>query len=100
MNPQSKAVFTGTMLWVQNPKGEPGSTAPTPAVTYPKDTCRATSIRGLLLANGSWVPGRCRIVCSRHTVTPQGTLLGTNIRKTWQKHKLIVSPAGCEEAWL
>lgn len=47
-----------------------------------------------LLANGSWVPGCCCIVCSRHTVAPQGTLLRTNIRKTWQNHKLIISPAG------
>lgn len=98
--PQSQAVFTGTVLWVQNPEGELGSTAPAPAVTCPKVTCRATSIQGFLLANGSWVPGCCCIVCSRHTVTPQGTLLRINIRKTWQNHKLIISPAGGEEAWL
>lgn len=97
---QSKAVFTDTMLGVQNPEGELGSTAPAPAVTCPKVTCRATSIRVFLLANGSWVPGCCCIVCSRHTVTPQGTLLRTNIRKTLQNHKLIISPAGGEEAWL
>lgn len=53
--------------WGQNPEGELGSTAPTPAVTCPKVRCRATSIQGFLLANGSWVPGCCCIVCSRHT---------------------------------
>lgn len=64
--PQSKAEFTGTKLWVQNPEGQ-AETAPTPAGTHSKVTCRATSIWGFLLANGSWVPGCCCIVCSRHT---------------------------------
>lgn len=81
--PQSKAVFTGTVLRVQNPEGEPRSTAPTPAVMCPKVACRATSIQGFLLANGSWVPGCCCTVCSRHTVTPQGTLR-TNLRTYWE----------------
>lgn len=98
--PQSKAVFTGTKLWGQNPEGELGSTAPAPAVTCPKVTRRATSFQGFLLASGSWGPGCCCTVCSRHTVTPQGTFLRTNSRKTWQNHKLIISPAGGEEAWL
>lgn len=99
MNPKARLCLQ-TMPWVQNPEGELGSAAPTAAVTCPKVTCRDTSIRVFLLANGSWVPGCCCIVCSRHTVTPQGTLLRTNIRKTSQNHKLIISPAGGEEAWL